>query len=259
MKDLKSIQNLLSDVEELFEKDFKNQTDGKLSNNLTDQVILGLLVKSSKTIRAIKLISYGFGEDCIVLARTIFENYLNVKYILDEDEENRSKLFIYHGFYDGFKKIDNGLLNGIEKKSLEEIYTPEVREETAKIRDREYRCLKEKGMKTKKESWSLRSMKDMAEEIGETESYEKIYWVMSLYTHPSANSLRDYVQSKGKNLTFLDVPSANNIEEGLIVAIDFFLKLLKMLCERFGIEIMNKLSNARDGLERIISEEKKDE
>lgn len=229
---------LLNACAQLFEDKFKTALNQHLPNvqSHSDGVVMLLLAKSFKTCRAISILtSKGYGEDAIALLRTIFENYVNLAYIIQEDSDHRFELFITHAHLDYANKLGKGSetdyeystrIHNAEKDRIKQIY----------------------GRYSN--TWSHLSLGKLSEIVNCKNGYDKIYWLLSQQTHPHAKMLGNYTTNGSPD----DSPSPRMIEEALLYSIEFILKLLSLTNEKYscglGVDI-DKLSQTHKKLTPI--------
>lgn len=211
---------LLNACAQLFEGKFKTELNQHLPNaqSYPDGVFMLLLAKSFKTCRAISILtSKGYGEDAIALLRTIFENYVNLAYIIQEDANHRFDLFITHAHLDYADKLGKGSeadyeyarkLHNAEKARIKQVYA---------------------GYNPRN-TWSHLSLGKLSEIVNCKNGYDKIYWLLSQQTHPHAKMLGNYTTNGSPD----DNPSPRMIEEALIYSIEFILKLLRLTNEKYS-------------------------
>jgi len=231
----KNLLGLLAKCTDIFEIKFKPKLTASVSSkgSSLDWAFMLFLAKSMKTARAVTILAKnGYGEDAMCLARSMFENYINLAYILKENTSHRAELFFEYGKLDSLKKTENFPNNKVNNKG-------EI-ERLSKIFEEEYKSGKEKYMDgCKKHSWSCLTLKKMSEIVNAKEGYDSFYWWMSQYSHPHSEGLASYCSSGLVD----DAASHRMIEEVLIISFPSLTGLLRMANEKYSL-----------GLEKYVEE-----
>lgn len=221
---------LLAKCVDIFENKFKPKLTTVTSSVSfsVDWVFMLFLAKSMKTARAIVMLAEsGYGEDATCLARSVFENYIHLAYILKEDTKGRAELFLKHGKLDFLRKIENLPGNPSSKKTeieeLEELFCVEFAKACAKYKDG-----------TSKYSWSCLSLRKMSCIVKAEKEYDKLYSWMSQYSHPHSEGLQSY-SSIGQ---IDDSPGHSMVEEALVLSLSSIIQLLNTTNEKqsLGLE-----------------------
>lgn len=210
-----------------------------------------MLTKSTKTLKAIcELCKKNYGEDSLVLGRTIFENSLALAFVYKpEPKEIReciANIFILHASKEQeyMKKNIRDLkntgkykewINDLEKEkgklSTKELVTEKNLIDKS-LAFYEYHIKRYKdylssiGKKpSDKRSWSLMSIKSMSKLVGEPYegSYEFVYTSISKYAHPSVLGSNSCYEIFSQNDELADV------ENALIISFNYYWRIVYML------------------------------
>ena len=216
--------------------------------------IFFLLAKSTKTFRAIHLLcDKGYGEDAIILTRSLLENLISFAYISqpqsDEEKEHRAKLFrgwLIIDFRRKIKKLkDADPLKPQLEQSLKEIdLNGNIYANVNKLHQEECQKLKESGKQLNKWSWSCLSLKDMANEIGLLDPYyNKVYSFYSQIAHPHPGGSIPYrkLSPNGKEVLIYDAPSSELVEEALVSSFDCYFKIVELTIRIFNLNPNKKM------------------
>jgi len=218
-----------------------------------------LFTKSTKTFRAIFILcAEGYGQDAMILSRSIFENYVHLAYIDKKDSSNRALLFITYGVIDNYKKTEKIK----EFENVKKYYGRNLQDEFIKrwgkgkteaeeIRNTECaKIIKTFGKdKIDKNSWSLLSLRNMIKQIGdnrkETEEiyYEQVYWWASQFCHPDINCSNDYFSEEENNIIITDLPNDKNVETALILGLEHYFMIAKITDKIIGLNLEKELDD----------------
>jgi hypothetical protein len=207
------------------------------------QIAIFLFAKSTKTARAIQLLcSKGFGQDAAILTRSLLENLITLSYIGKQDTDKRAKLFAGHFTVDYRKYLEkhNELLSDKRylqidsnvKKRHDEIY-----DETIRLKKVECNRIKDTGCYgINQNSWSCLSLSGMAKETNLVVYYDRVYWLVSQFSHPHLASSAGYVVENGDGSFIInDMPSEVFIQETLVIVMNVHLMIIKMFNDIFQL------------------------
>jgi|GEM_PF-2282728 len=251
---IKELESLCDKILSFHEEKFKSSMSGKVKTftNL-DHVVLFILPKSSKTLKSIRILTDNMhGEDALSLSRSIFENYINLSYILKENSENRADLFVNFGLkqqYEKAKKHFGDRLPDEYSKSFDSQFI----EEYNKAYEKEDEELKTKGYKIKKNYWSRINIGEMADEVGVKSTYDTMYQFACQQTHTDSLGLLKYGESATDGeITISDSPSIEDVEESLIWSMNYFLMLYRRIIKYFKFDFEQDLDGFENELNVIV-------
>ncbi|MGE5484723.1 MAG: DUF5677 domain-containing protein [Ignavibacteriales bacterium] len=187
------------------------------------QFVLG---KSATSYAAVRhLCQEGFGPDALMIARTIFENAINLAYINRRPEE-RSRRFLEFEHVEEYRQIE----------ALKKAF-PGKRVVTAGDEERitdEYEAVKHNY---KGASWSGETMHAMAMECGLGPQYALIYRLASGFVHGGPRSVHTYIERQAGHYDVrLGAPDEEFTDRALLSAGMSVLIVLEEVCRAYGEE-----------------------
>ena len=176
----------------------------------------------------------GYGEDALVLTRTMLENLINYAYINKNPEEN-VMLYIDFDKVRAKKRLNNYRTifpeKNISKEEVEQI-------------ERDYEEVKEK-YKTDSciQTWSGKNLADMALKCGLQEYYRIIYPLASSYAHGNVETSISYIERQGDGfLVRVGQASEDLTAESIYAACSIVLMLIGETLGLYEIETPEKVS-----------------
>lgn len=202
------------------------------------QFVLG---KSATSFEAVRhLCRDGFGPDALMIARTIFENAINLAYINKRPAE-RAALFLEFEHVEEYRQMES------LKKAL-----PSERVVSAEDENRigaEYRKVRNNY---KGASWSGESMQSMALECGLGLQYALIYRIASGFVHGGPRSAHTYIERQAGHCDVrLGAPGEEFTDGALLSAGLSVLLALEEVCRAYGAEPPDVIRTARSMAEGI--------
>ena len=223
-------------------------------------VISRLYFSSFKTYISVLILSNkGHGEDASSLSRSIFENYLTLKYIQLEPQINIYRFMNYpvlegKSMLDLAKQPDNNLHPSVrelylqKESSIMESYK-QVKHFYVEPTEDENKCLK----KFDYGKWARIGKRKMAELVGLTSDYDCVFKHHSCYVHPHAYTLRSFREETKSEILYGAKPSNEGIFSALLTAIMYFLLMLKEDTLAFGLDKEKEIKNLLAELEQLQS------
>lgn len=95
-------------------------------------------------------------------------------------------------------------------------------------------------------SWSDKSIKDMAEEVGRIDNYYTVYKIQCQLSHSNARSVNEYAVEGESDLIFRIGPSDNLIDETLVASFDFMYHITLEVSKLFKWGIEDELTTLSD-------------
>ena len=222
-------------------------------------ICLVLFTKSTKTFRAIQHLcgkGIGYGEDAMILTRSLLENLINLAYIAnpqqEEERERRAKLFANWLIIDLKRKIDGLPSNDPLKPQLEEHFKnwQSIGVDYGKINELhqdECQKLRATGKQPNKRYWSCLSIKGRAEEVGLLPAYNGIYWICSKIAHPDPGVTNFYVnEMPDRNSIIYDTPNPTLIEETLAFSFDYYIRMVGLINNIFNLRLDGKINGMKN-------------
>lgn len=228
-----------------------------------------LFAKSTKAFRAIQHLcnnGIGYGEDAIILTRSLLENLITLAYISNpqstDERERRAKLFINWIIIDGNRLKDRLKDGDPVKAQLEQnlkIMDPngEIYKKAKRLFQEQCCNICKSGRRQNKWSWSGLSIKDMAEEVGLLEPYyNKVYWLYSQIVHPHPGGSSSYMKPNpsGEGVIICDTPNSGWIEEALFSSFDCYRQILRVINNISNPSLNNRLAEIEKEYEDLVRE-----
>lgn len=186
--------------------------------------------KTVTTFYAISaLCDIGYGQDAIVLVRTMLENLINYRYINQEPEE-RGQLFIEFDYIKAKKRLRTYSVLFPEK---------EIDPEKIKVIEENYFSVIDNYPKSKScfLQWSGKNNADMAKACDLENLYLMIYPLASSFAHGGSDSTIDYIQKGHRGFKIrLGSPSDILILQSVASACSIILLMIQDTCELFNIQ-----------------------
>jgi hypothetical protein len=222
--------------------DFGNQSqddvrpwnkDESLQSHLRD-VVSRLYCSSLKTFLSVLILcNKGYGEDAMSLVRTIFDNYLTLRYIQQNPSDSIYKFMNYpflekKFMLDKAKLPDGKLRPNVKvlflKKEMEILRQyHQVKVFYVKEGQDEEKCLN----KFKSGRWAGVSRRRMAEETCLAFDYDYVFHFHSHFTHPHPMGLSGFCEETESEVRYRVKLSSKEVFPSLPVAIRYFLLIFK--------------------------------
>jgi len=207
---------------------------GFYPSTLAQKINIFFVAKAYKSLRAVlHLCRQGYGEDAGIILRSLFEIQVNAWYIGD-DEDRAQRYADFDAVY-AYRLLEEPVFDYLSDK-LNEDRVREIREECEKAQAKH----NYKGSV----SWSGKSIKTMAEDVGLGGGYASLYVLMSQLTHSTAGVMRDYVQEDIQTsvIRVKLLPSDNLIREDLLNTLPLMLNVVKQWDMQFNLGIENRIA-----------------
>lgn len=229
---------------QLLEK-LRNVTDKCLTNHPEPKeekegLLLYAIGKSDKTLCAIALLCRnGMGEDALILSRSIFEISLLIEYIFKDPTDYRAKRYFSYDWVQRKKYYTYLITSPNAKKYLraEDIQAvKEIKRDAAKAQ-RRYNY---------GSTWSDKSIRKMAEDVGLLDLYQTAYGIQCDLSHSNPRAMNDYFKDENGQLILDSGPSDNLVKESLVTSFGSYYHILERLNDYFQkgynaeIEIVEK-------------------
>ena len=214
----------------------KPNTEFNPQNPLQD-VIVFLLVKGVRTARSIiTSCENGWGTESQILLRTLLEILINMFYVA-KGGPKVAKLFIEYDFV---------LLEmTLGKKELSRFVADATDEEKLQNQETLLNFERVKSNYPNKYSWSNKTIRKMAKEVGLENDYNVVYFRCSHIVHSSPRSSIDYIELDNGLLRFVLDPSNYFIYLSLVATCEYSIMMLKKAAEVFDElgEIIKQMEN----------------
>lgn len=225
------------------------------------KVVCLLYFRSFKTLISILLLcKEGHGVDAMCLARTIFDNYLTLKYIQRDLQTNVNRFLNYPFLEDKFV-LERALDPNCQ-------FPPNIRklyEERERVILEKYDMVKafyvEQGTDEKKSlkkfrsgKWAGFSAKKMAEDLGMTADFEWVFIFPSCFVHPHAFGLSDFRKDTGSEVLYGARQSERWVFPALPIAIQYFLLTLKEFAAISGLDKGEEIESFLREVTRLVQD-----
>jgi hypothetical protein len=216
--------------------------DGSLRADLYDLVSC-FYFRTFKTFISVLLVcNKGHGEDGMSLARTIFDNYLTLRYIDEKPEDRIYKFKNYHLLEHKFmleraKREDGRVRPAIKEvhqqneRKIEDNYS-KVKTLYVKPGEDEKKCL----VKFKSGKWAGVDKRQMAEILCLSYDYDYVFHFHSCFVHPHPYGLTGFREETDSELRYGAKPSDEWVFPALPVATRYFLRILEELFDTFHVD-----------------------
>lgn len=239
----------VTDINNDLENIFKNGNTEIDVNNLKHVFMLFVLCKALKTHGAIFFLSRsGFGEDSVVLTRSLFELMVDALYILNDGTGKRLKRYINYDWIERKKMSDYALSNEQINNILGE---KEIASETIVEIEEIYDEIKDDY---KNMGWGDKNIEKRAKEVGRWDNYKTVYKIACQFSHSSPRSMNNYLEENNDKLILLYEPSDNYCKESLLSSFDFLIDIFQKANEIFNWGVDDKLKNIEKRTLNIFKE-----
>lgn len=231
--------------------------DGTLQAEIRD-IVAKLHFRSFETlISVLMLCNKGHGQDGMSLARTVFDNYLTLRYIVDDPEERIYKFKNYHllehkFFLERANRPDGEVRPDIKKVFLENeekilknyeavksVYVKNGEDEKSSLR------------KFRSGKWAGIDRRQMAQELCLAYDYDYVFHYHSCYIHPHVYGLRAFRKETERQLSYGAQPSEEDVFPALPVAIRYFLLSLHEVGKTFELQIEQEIDSILSRLNQL--------
>jgi hypothetical protein len=244
---LKKYKDFLDLNNRLFQLANDMVNTNKITSNTTlHDCMAFLFAKSHKTFWAIDILAQrGFGQDAAILTRSLFELLVTTKYLTKEEKS-----------VDRYSHYDCILRKRLIDKYKEDIKNGKISlsaEVQALLNDKEKMAEVEKSYQIaepyfkenrRKDAWSGKTIKEMAEEVGLYHEYNYFYWLLSHQVHSNSMSMRDYINFSGGEIECESGPSERFVKEVLRYSFLFFLDVLEVVNQTFQLGFKDQISES---------------
>lgn len=242
---LKIHGQVFKDAEKLWNiaKDILKEGDvvGKGNYEHVNFAFTGIFAKQMKLYRAIILLcEYGMSHEAQILVRSMFECYLNMKYIeKSEDVVEQSKRFLLWGIALSPKNIATAKIDVREKGK-------QVIDELTRLNDGFKKEFKndDEWEKFLRRGPSMKKIWKLAEEVGMKKDYDLLYTITSGVVHSA--DVHDYVMPIENGIQAFFAPQDNWFEPVLFSAMTFLSGTLESVNRQLKLNKDDKLKGLND-------------
>jgi len=240
-----------------FNQELRNLADKILEK---DQKIVGprdfftsfAIGKGYKTLGAILLLAkQGYGEDAVILTRSLFDLLINLLYIQADRTDKRAYRYFQYDWILRKKMFDYALNKPeVMEKMNKRANNPKLNDVTIKEVEEQAKLAQQLNHYTKT-GWSDKTLFDMAEEVGRSDAYKSVYRLQCQLDHNATRSVNEYSKQTQVGIEIQIGQSENWIEESLVIAFDFYYHILVAFNSHFKTGFEEKIGDLEN---RYISE-----
>lgn len=263
---MKNLKRITKEADKVFEQ-VMTEYFGKENNTVefgyTDAVVLGLLENLNNHSKSmIILLENNHHSSLDVILRTIFENYVYLKYILEDSCAIRAKSYVYSTKIKEIELLDKlteDSLAGYKLREFLGVKKNDVIDKFTKVIDEGYKedkikgYIDEIGMKRIEQKWynidgGTKNFKILCEKMGLSVEYNLIYSILSTETHA-----KDAIQNflfEGNHVNLLNVMK----DEGLYHSMGglYLIDGVRLIYKHYGLKKQLKNFNTLIALNYII-------
>ena len=201
--------------------------------------------RALKTYGAITALAQeGYGQDISPLLRSLLENLISVKYVLNhlpsaDDKAKRLveyKWVIFKRYISNEKDNVTSEMDPFRKELMSNKSLIEKKVEEFK---KEFKITSDKALIT----WSGRSMRDMAKMISQTllEEYDSTFRLSSRFSHPSIMGDRQYLDYEDNYIVFSALPSSVGVDSNYVIAMIYLAEFIDIFNTLFGLKTESQI------------------
>ena len=212
------------------------------------KTLVFILTKNIKTLQAIEILcKNGFGQDALLLLRSMLESVISLGYII-LDKENRGQLYLEYG---DFLKLKSGKVllrtnSGVDKTRIQ-----------ARVQEleREWDSIKHKFLNREGEvcpTWSCKNLREMAIKANLLSVYEWTYPLCSSYAHTTSSIAYSYVLGIDKKGVVLEVGTSHQfIGAVLPTATSLLIYILNFVDSEFNSGFGSGIEKLKENLQSL--------
>lgn len=229
---------------------------GKYFNNFTapsktrkTDILLAIIAKAIRShSAAVILCKSGYGMEADSIVRSMFEDLVNLTYILNETKrETRARRYIEHIQVQQFFMLEYAK----NKRRFKKEFPWDIYQTRLKAKNRFYNRYK----RPDKYKWSGYSFKELCKKTGCSWEYDVFYNLASQHPHSQPIVLNQLVSTKVDDvLTFSAGPQTKGQENNLIGAFDMLRRIMEVAAKYFGKqELTIELGILKDELNKSVA------
>ncbi len=226
----------------------------------SQRIFLFFWVRAVKTYSSISLLcAKGYGQDVATLLRSLLENMIAIKFILNNPKtaDSLAVRFVEYKWII-FKRYLPEEEQRIKKASYEikEKFYKKSRAISEKVEEfkKKYQIVSDKALIT----WSGHSIRDMAKMAGHEllEEYDYTFRLCSRFAHSSILGDKDYVHKEEDVLILSSVPSSVGVFDNLKNAIKYLVEFLMIFNNFYSLDHMQFIDQLKSDLNSAVSIDK---
>lgn len=202
--------------------------------------ISAIIAKVIRTHDAIILLcKNGFGEDALILSRSLFEIMITVLYIFRDKTDKTVMRYLSHSTILKEKNIEAVLKYNYQTKNNDRLTEKEI----SRIKE-ESEIFKNK-YNYDKSSWSDKSIRKMAISLDKEILYDIVYAIQCSFSHSDAESINSYVNKKGDTLEFNIDGSPKNLSIALLMSLEFFIEIIDVWSKEIELDLESEIEKIK--------------
>lgn len=183
-------------------------------------------------ISILRLCNEGIAENAAILLRSLYENYIQMKFIIKSDLGRQFlnyRIAALKRYFDLYEK----------NFPASNLITPEYLSFKKKLDDK-FETIKGDYVRDDgriRERWSNIGIKGMAKAVDETLSYDYMMSIYSAFVHCDVTGMMHYVVESEDRITFDNSPTPNKVDEVLKLAGEYFGRIATEWMGIFNTEV----------------------
>jgi len=225
-----------------------------LSKTRKTDILLALIAKAIRSHSAtVILCKSGYGMEADSIVRSMFEDLVNLTYILNEiKRETRARRYIEHIKVQQFFMLEYTK----NKKRFKKEFPWDIYQVRLKAKNQFYKRYK----RPNKYKWSGYNFKELCKKTGCSWEYDIFYNLASQHAHSQPIVLNQLVSAKVDDITtFSAGPQTKGQENNLIGAFDMLRRIMEVAAKYFGkTELLTELNTLKDELNKSVAHTNKE-
>ncbi|MDD2681137.1 MAG: DUF5677 domain-containing protein [Patescibacteria group bacterium] len=215
--------------------------------NEKEALLLYAIAKADKTLCAAALLCRnGMGEDASILCRSIFELSLTIEYIFSDQTNDLAKRYFRYDWIQRKKMYGYMIRSGRFQKYLLSTESQQI-----------ISTINKEAKKVNKKynygnSWSDKSIYEMANSTGLLGLYETAYRIQCNLSHSNPRSSNDYFKEEGGRLILNSGPSDNLVTETLVTVFGCYLHIVVKINDYFNKGVGADIKKIEDEFINLI-------
>ncbi len=224
-------------------------------NNLDNKAFFSVTIlgKAYKTHEAMMLLcKQRYGEDALVLSRTLFEMMVMMSYILADSTDERLLRWVEHDWVTRKEMFDYVVSkDDLIKNVNERIGSGQAEPDVLSTIESEYaRVMKKYDYK---QGWSDKSIQKMANKVGRGDAYKTVYKLQCMVGHTNARSINEYMQHSSEEGFVINIGANLDLAEtSLVTGMDFFGIILELTGKQLSWNIQGQLDKLGEELSAVM-------
>lgn len=212
-------------------------------------ILLALIAKAIRSHSAtVILCKSGYGMEADSIVRSMFEDLVNLTYILNETKrDTRARRYIEHIQVQQFFMLEYTK----NKRRLKKEFPWDIYKAKLKAKNQFYKRYK----RPDKYKWSGYIFKELCKKTGCSWEYDVFYNLASQHAHSQPIILNQLVSARVDDVTtFSAGPQTKGQENNLIGAFDMLRRIMEVAAKYFGkTELLIELSTLKDELNKSVA------